>query len=198
MRIVTIGLVIGLVSIAGCRVDRHSEGKDNDVKIATPFGGMSVNTNPSAFSEELGLTPYPGATLVKKAEDHDDSAADVNLSFGSIHFGVKAISYETHDSADKVEAFYRKDLARYGSVVLCQGNAAVGKPERTQDGLGCDGEKNSHVQVSETGRGRDLKAGSHQHQHIVSIEPRDGQIRIGLVSLDLPGHFSSTDSDSKQ
>lgn len=184
---------------AGCHVDTHKNGNDEDVKIATPFGGMSVKTNESVVEGGVGLSVYPGATLEKKSRGHDNGAADVNMSFGSFHLGVKALSYVTGDKPEQVMAFYRKDMARYGAVILCRDNRAVGKPDRTQDGLSCDHDGNSHMQVDDDDTGNDqLKAGSKLHQHIVAIDPNGSGTKIGLVALDLPGKLISGDGEDKQ
>jgi hypothetical protein len=195
---------------AGCRVDEHKDGTHEDVKIATPFGGMSVKTNDAAVQAGVGLSIYPGATLVKKlrtgkdGEQHDEGAADVNMSFGSFHLGVKALSYSTSDAPDKVLAFYRKDMARYGQVILCKGKQAVGTPSETQDGLTCS-EDSKHVHVQGANMDNDddasygeLKAGSKLHQHIVSIDEQGSGTKFGLVALDLPGHLGIEDKDSEQ
>jgi hypothetical protein len=188
-------------------VEDHKDGNHEDVKIATPFGGMSVKTNDAAVQAGVGLSVYPGATLVKKlhkdkdGDEHDDGAADVNLSFGSFHLGVKALSYSTSDAPDKVVAFYRKDMARYGQVIFCQGKHAVGTPTETQDGLTCS-EDNKKVKVQgvsdDDGSYGELKAGSKLHQHIVSIDQQGSGTKFGLVALDLPGHLGIEDKDSEQ
>ena len=124
-----------MIMLAGCHVENHKNGAHDDVNIATPFGGMSVKTGEQAAQQGVGLAVYPGATLVKK--DQDDNAADVNMNFGNFHLGVKAVSYRTTDSPDKVTAFYRREMAKYGEVVMCHDKQAVGSPAQTQDGLGC-------------------------------------------------------------
>ena len=198
------------LSSTGCRVVEHNQGGHDDVKIATPFGGVSVKTNDGAVQAGLGLSVYPGATIVKKVhtdhdgKEHQDGAADVNLSFGSFHLGVKAVSYTTQDSPDKVLAFYRKDMARYGQVILCKGNHPVGTPTETQDGLTCsDSNKKVHVQgvnvdSDEDGSFGELKAGSKLHQHVVSIDQQGSGTKFGMVALDLPGHLGIEDKDSEQ
>ena len=103
-------MTVGLALAAGCHVDTHKNGNDDDVKIATPFGGMSVKTNESVVEGGVGLSVYPGATLDKARKGHDNGAADVNMSFGSFHLGVKALSYVTADKPEQVLAFYRKDM----------------------------------------------------------------------------------------
>jgi len=193
-------LAVLLTLTSGCRIDEHKSGDGNgdNVKIATPFGGMSVKTNESVVEGAVGLSVYPGAVLEKKQKGKDSGAADINMSFGSFHLGVKALSYKTPDAPDKVIAFYRKDMAHFGSVVLCQGNHAVGTPDRTADGLTCDKDHGStvHINDSDYDKAQDeLKAGSKQHQHIVAIQTEGSGTKIGLVALDLPGHLDKGDKD---
>ncbi|NUQ29403.1 MAG: hypothetical protein HOQ35_12930, partial [Acidobacteriaceae bacterium] len=116
---------------------------------------------------------------------------------GCIH--VKAVTYTTTDSADKVEAYYRKALAAYGDVIACKDSKPIGTPTRTGQGLTCD-EKDGHVNVNGKGTDSvkgdlDLRAGSKQHQHIVGIEKKGDVTRFGLVALDLPGKISFEDND---
>jgi hypothetical protein len=105
---------------------------------------------------------------------------------------VRAVTYATPDKQDQVLAFYKKALGRYGDVITCQNNAAVGTPAATSEGLNCSEDKSPKVQVDQgdysLGKGSlELKAGSKRHQHIVGFEsPRDGQTRFALVALDLP------------
>ena len=189
---------VATLLLAGCHVSKHKNGNNDDVNIGTPFGSMSVKTNDNVSASGLGITPYPGAQVVRK--DKDDSAADVNMNFGNFHLGVKAVSYMTPDSSAKVLDFYRNDLKKYGDVLQCEGNKPVGQPTRTAQGLTCD-------QDGRKGGGRmswnmdsdadtELRAGSRQHQHMVTIESKDGGSKIGLVALDLPRNLSA-ESDGK-
>lgn len=188
---------LGCLVAAGCRFDSHKNGQSDNVKIATPFGGMQIKTNDAAVQSAIGLPEYPGATLVKK--DKDNGAADINMSFGSFQLRVKAASYRTDDPPEKVEDFYRKALARYGDVIQCAENRPVGTPSHTAEGLTCDNEKQNHIFVSDEVSSKfELKAGSQQHQHVVAIEKENGGAKIGLVALDLPGHLSVGDKESGQ
>src|SRR5580693_7731755 len=189
-------LIAATVLMSGCRIESDKRNGNDNVKIATPFGGMTVKTNDAAVVDGLGLPVYPGAQLVKK--DKDNGAADVNMSFGSFQLRVKAASYRTQDSPDEVAAFYRKALGRYGNVIECQNDKAVGTPTRTDEGLTCDNEKENHIAVNEDMSGKmELKAGSKQHQHIVAIDPDGSGTKMGLVALDLPGHLSAGDGDTE-
>ncbi|GGG68200.1 hypothetical protein [Edaphobacter dinghuensis] len=180
--------MVATVLMSGCRVQTNKQDGNENVRIATPFGGVQVKTNDTTVLEGMGLPGYPGATLVKK--DHDHGAADVNMNFGNFHLRVKAASYETPDSSDKVEAFYRKALGAYGDVIECSNDKSVGEPTHTTEGLTCDNDT-QHVAINDDiSRKLELKAGSKQHQHIVAIDPNGTGTKLGLVVLDLPGHSS--------
>ncbi len=176
------GCVLLALGLVGCRIDTHKNGKNDDVNIGTPFGSMHVKTDNAAAVSGLGLTPYPGAVTVHKKGDDDDGAADVNMSFGGFKLGVHALELQTGDPQEKVLAFYRKDLGRYGAVIACRGAETVGTPARTAEGLECKtdnhGDSDSELQ---------LRAGSPRRQHVVSVKAQDGGTRIGLVALELPG-----------
>jgi hypothetical protein len=187
-------LVAGLAlaaGITGCRVhvDKGANGEDKTVQVDTPFGGVHVNTDQTTASD-LGLPVYPGAEAVKGDDKH--KSADVHLGFGEWQLRVRAVSYATPDTQEQVLAFYKKALNRYGEVLTCQGNAPVGTPTTTSEGLTCEENKGAKVQIDQgdysLGKGSlELKAGSKRHQHIVGFEsPEAGKTRFALVALDLP------------
>ncbi|MGA3012305.1 MAG: hypothetical protein ABSD72_18765 [Terracidiphilus sp.] len=189
---VSLALAAGM---AGCRVhvDKDANGQDKKVQVDTPFGGVHVNTNQTAAAD-LGLPVYPGSTVVK--DEGDDKSADVHLGFGEWELRVRTVSYETPDSEDKVTAFYRKAMGRYGDVITCRGDSPVGTPVATSEGLGCtDDKKGGQVKISRDENGKEsieLKAGSKRHQHIMGFEgSKDKQTRFALVALDLPAVVES-------
>ncbi len=183
---------LGLATVlAGCRVhvDKDANGQEKTVQVDTPFGGVHVNTDQVSASD-LGLPVYPGAEAYKGDDKH--KSADVHLGFGEWQLRVKAVSYSTPDSQDKVAAFYKKALGRYGDVLTCHDHSPVGTPTRTSEGLTCaDDSHNSNVKIDDNDVGTtgdlQLKAGSKRHQHIVGFEhPKDGKTVFALVALDLP------------
>jgi hypothetical protein len=191
------GLVAALAlvgAMTGCfrvHVDKDANGDDKNVQVDTPFGGVHVNTNQTSAAD-LGLPVYPGASQVSDDDKH--KSADVHLGFGEWELRVRAVSYGTVDSEDKVTAFYKKALGRYGDVITCQGHSPVGAPAETSEGLTCSDDSNhSSVKIDHKDYGTsedslELKAGSKRHQHIVGFEnPKGGQTRFALVALDLPG-----------
>ena len=198
-RVVLATVMVGMMTmVTGCRFDSSKQNGAENVKIATPFGGMQVKTDDASVEQGLGLPIYPGAELVKK-KDKDSGAADVNLSFGKFQLRVKAASYRTPDSPDNVHSFYMTALKRYGTVIQCSNDRPVGNPTHTDEGLTCDNDKGkAQVNVDSDTSGKvELKAGSKQHQHIVSIDPEGSGTKFGVVALDLPGNMT-VDEDNRQ
>jgi hypothetical protein len=198
--VASLALVAG---VAGCRVhvDKGQNGEDKNVQVDTPFGGVHVNTDQTSAAD-LGLPTYPGSQEIKGDDKH--KSADVHLGFGEWELRVRAVSYGTSDSEDKVAAFYKKALTRYGDVITCNGKSAVGTPTATSEGLNCadNGNNNANVKFDngdfniDTGK-LQLKAGSKRHQHIVGFEDsRDGETRFSLVSLDLPAGVDNKSGSS--
>jgi hypothetical protein len=181
-------LAVLLVGVAGCKVkvDKSSDG--DNVKIATPFGGISVNKDQTSAAD-LGLPTYPGA--VTDTEDDGKKSARVDLGFGSFKLRVRVANYKSADDRAQVVAFYRKALSEYGSVIECVGGKPVGATSATREGLTCD--HSDHDQP--TSHSRDdlqLKAGSTRHQHIVAFQDGgDSPTRFTLIALDLPHGFDN-------
>jgi hypothetical protein len=190
---------LSIVFTLGCRIETDKKGDSDNVRIATPFGGMSVKTNDAAVLEGTGLPPYPGAELVKK--DKNNGAADVNMSFGNFHLRVKAVSYRTTDAPTQVAAFYRKALDRYGDVIQCSNGKPIGSPTRTAEGLTCDHDSDHNAaDYTQVSGKMEFRAGSKLHQHIVAIEPEGSGTKFGLVALELPDRVTvgDTKDDTRQ
>jgi hypothetical protein len=170
--------------LAGCSVstrnngghDAADNGKGKDVDIRTPFGSLSVHQG-AMEARDTGLSAYPGAQ-VKKSTDHDgDSSANVNIS--SSIFGMKlvALKYETKDSPEKVLAFYRKELARYGKVVECQGGFNMDfHPHEKNTDVTCDRENKGDGEYR-----LELKVGTDNNQRIVAVKPVNEGSEFALV-----------------
>ena len=194
-------LIVGLtLTVAGCRVEKHGSGDHEDVKIATPFGGLSVKTDDASVMDSVGLAAYPGAQRVRNDNgSNGNNAADVDMSFGSFKLRVRAVEFHTTDTPDQVKAFYRKELGRYGAVIDCVNDHAAGQPDHTPEGLTCDNQKENHISTKTDLSGdHELKAGSGQHQHIVAVDADGTGTKFGLVALDLPGHLSVETDEGKQ
>ncbi len=176
-----------LTSACSIHVDKNADGKDKNVKVDTPLGGIHVNTDEAA-AQNTGISLYPGA---KVEPDHDgDKGADIHMGFGPWQLRIKVAKYGTPDGRDKVIAFYRKALGGPGEVIECRGNQPVGSPARTPDGLTCaDDGNNEHVHTDKSDIL--LKAGSKRRQRLVAFEHTDAQPAAGptkftVISLELP------------
>jgi hypothetical protein len=183
-----------LLFATACRiqVDKADNGHDKNVKIETPLGGIHVSQNDTGAAD-IGLPAYPGAHL---ANENGDKSADVHMGFGEWQLRVKVVKYRTSDPEDKIVEFYRKALGRYGDVIECRGNRAVGSPTVTREGLTCDDDGKNHV-ANEASGGLTLKAGSKRHQHILGIDSNDGSsTKFALVELDLPGETQKGGQES--
>jgi hypothetical protein len=203
----TVVALAAAVTLAGCRVnvDKDANGQEKRVQVDTPFGGVHVNTDQTTAAD-LGLPAYPGATAFVNDEAH--KSADVHMGFGEWQLRVRAVSYATTDDADKVAAFYKKALGRYGDVLTCKDKQAVGTPTVTAEGLTCaddhgkgvnvnvnddnDGKKGLHIDIHQ---GIELKAGSKRHQHIVGVhdQKENGKTVFEMVALDLPAGMEKAD-----
>jgi hypothetical protein len=181
-------LAMAVVAATGCRVqvDKTKNGEDKTVKIETPVGGLHVRTN-EITAADVGLPVYPGAEAVS---DSENNSADVQMGFGKWQLRVKAVPYQTPDAQDKVLAYYRRALGRFGDVIECKGDSPVGTPIATRDGLTCRGHGQEGIHHSESGL--TLRAGSKNHQHIVDLEERGGKTRFTLVELELPENEEGT------
>jgi hypothetical protein len=165
-----------VVVLAACSMKVDDKGENKNVDIRTPLGALQVRTNPTPA--QVGLTVYPGAK--PKVEGDDHNAANVNIS--SSMFGVKVlvIGYHTQDAPDKVIAYYKKDLQKYGNVLECKGHGHDAEMDFGHDKnekpkpLTCGDDKGD-------GKGVELKAGMSDNFHLVAVEPKDEGSDFAIV-----------------
>ena len=179
-------LVLTLFGATGCNVKVDKSGDGDHVKIATPFGGITVNKDQTSAAE-LGLPTYPGA--VTDTADDGNKSAKVDMGFGSFKLRVRVAHYKSADDRDQVLAFYRKALSEYGTVIECDRGKPVGGLSTTREGLTCDHSDHDHANY---GPGDlQLKAGSTRHQHIVAFGDGSSPTEFTLIALDLPHGFDN-------
>ena len=184
------GALLPLALIAGCsvHVQKGAAGEDKDVSIKVPFANIQVHKDQTG-PVDLGLPAYPGAVLSPGSTDQDKSV-DVKVGFAQWQVHVQALRYTSPDPEAKVEDFYRKALSRYGAVLRCRGEEAVGTPTRTGEGLTCRDDKNDGTILTVTDDAQlELKAGSERRQHIVSFDQgsaKGGGTQFSLIALSLP------------
>jgi hypothetical protein len=153
--------------LTGCKVSTHEEkGKQGkDVDIRTPLGSLSVHKGP-VDPKETGLEAYPGAQ-VKTSEDDKDSSANVNISSSIFGMKLAVLKYQTSDSPDKVLDFYRKEMSRYGKVLVCTGGFNMSFHHHDTDSeVTCDDRGGTNHDYKQ-----ELKVGTENNQRIVAVKP---------------------------
>jgi hypothetical protein len=167
---------LALVGLTGCSISaRHDSqgGPDKDVDIQTPLGSLSVHQG-TTDPKETGLALYPGAEI-KKDMDHEGSA-NVNISSPFLGVKVVALKYRSNDAPEKVLAFYRKDMGKYGKVLDCTGSFNMNFGHRDKDApVTCEDTGSGHEYTQE------LKVGTQNNQRIVAIKPSGKGSEFALV-----------------
>jgi hypothetical protein len=172
------GLLCALTLI-GCSIHTHekkdSTGKSEDVDIRTPFGSISVKAS-NTDAKDTGLQLYPGAH--PKSDSGDDKhGANVNISSSMLGVKVVAREYRSDDPPDKILAYYRKEMNKFGNVIQCSkghSNFQYHKNERDAP-VSCNG--------SDSGSSSDLelKVGTENNQHVVAVKPWGKGSEFALV-----------------
>jgi hypothetical protein len=188
MRLLPQAFILGtLLAAIGChvQVDKGKNGEDKNVRIDTPLGGLHVRSDQTS-ALDLGLPAYPGAEISPDTEG--DKSADVHFGFGQFQLRIRVVTYKTTDDRDKVVAFYKNAMARFGDVLTCDGNHPVGSPTITAEGLTCSEDSKVHVQEGNFNNDNtfNLRAGSKHHQHIFAIKEGGPGTRFTLVEIQLP------------
>jgi hypothetical protein len=169
--------------IVGCNINvkKSENGEDKKVDIDTPFGGIHVNNG--ADVRDTGLSVYPGARPKPKDDSDDEKSANVDISTSAFGLKVVALEYQSNDGPDKVAAYYRNELQKYGNVLEChtQGHGyQVTHPNKSDsEELKCEGDNQ--------GKTIELKSGTKSNQHIVAIDPKDHGSDFALVYVRMRG-----------
>jgi hypothetical protein len=172
----TVGLVI---SLGACSI--HEGNKDNGdkhVDIETPVGGLHVSKE--ADPRDIGLPVYPGARVKEKEAEGQEKSGNVNISSDFFGLKVVAIEYESQDPPDKVIAFYKNQMKKYGDILECHTSkhgghmsAEVDSNKNKDDSkLKCEGSGGDTIE---------LKVGTQDNQHLVSITPEEKGASFALV-----------------
>jgi hypothetical protein len=171
---------MALIALPACTISVKDHDKDGNSKvdIDTPLGGIHVNED--ADVRETGLDVYPGARVKPKTGDGESKSADVNISSGLFGLKVVAVEYESNDAPEKVLTFYRAQLKKYGTVVECHSNRKAGDVNVTarKDNprpVSCEGDGHGNV--------IELKTGTEDDQHLVSVEPEGNGSDFALVYI---------------
>lgn len=183
-RLLLVMSAAGLILLSACSVkeNKSDDGKEKNVTIQTPVGNMNISTAPNL--QDIGLPAYPNAKLKPKSPK-EDSSANVNISTPLFGVRVVVLHYLSDDSAAKVADFYKKELARYGSVLECHSKDDPGHVTMHKGGgdkLTCNDSGGDNIE---------LKVGTKDRQHVVAIKPVGNGSEFALVYVSAHGKDES-------
>jgi hypothetical protein len=182
-------ILAALTLLPACSVNVKDRGDDGNSKvdISTPVGGIHVDEN--ADARDAGLPVYPGGRMKPKSKDGDAKSANVNLSAFGYGLKVVALEYESDDPPGKVIAFYQDQLKKYGSVLQCHGRRF-----KVDDDVPVIGGQKGYVvggnlkcDSDDSGKTIELKAGTDDNQHIVSVDPEGNGSDFAIVWVRVRG-----------
>jgi hypothetical protein len=150
--------------------------------------GAGVTFSRQATAKEVGLPVYPGA---KPHKDEKEDSPSVQMGVWGSTFGFKlaVMKMESNDAPEKIAEFYKKALAKYGTVLNCSDppqKATEKNSDQASKKLTCDDDK------PEKG-GMVFKAGTKEKQHVVAIQANGQGSLFQLVYVEA----RSEDKDKK-
>ena len=140
--------------------------------------GAGVTFSKQANSKEVGLPVYPGAKP-HKDEKNDSSSVQMGIWGSSFGFKLAVMKLESNAAPEKIAEFYKKALAKYGTVLNCSEPSQ--KPNaKGSHKLECGDDK------PEKG-GLLFKAGRKEMQHLVGIQSHGQGSFFQLVYVEARG-----------
>jgi hypothetical protein len=167
--------IASLVALPACSINvkKAGNGEGKKVDIETPVGGIHVSKG--ADARDTGLPVYPGAQPKDINKTGEEKSANVNISAGMFGLRVVAIEFLSDDPPEKVAAYYKDQLKKYGAILECHTSNRHGDSGDVDVHLGKNDKKDTGQLSCEQDSGTtlELKVGTRQNQHIVSISPQD-------------------------
>jgi hypothetical protein len=184
-----------LVALPACKINvkKSDNGEDKKVDIETPLGGIHVNKEANA--RDTGLPVYPGAREKDTAKDGEEKSANVNISTGFFGVKVVAIEFLSDDPPEKITAYYKDQLKKYGAILECHTTDRHGDAGDVDVNLGKDHDKKDSQQLTcehNSGTTIELKVGTKDNQHLVSISPQGKGTDFALVFVQTHGGDKDT------
>jgi hypothetical protein len=134
--------------------------------------------NGEASAKDVGLPIYPGSRR-HKDNPNDSPSANMGLWGAGSGFKLTVMKMESDDSPEKVAAFYKKALAKYGKVLDCT-NPPPAPPDADKNDsdntLTCGDDKPDKGDLV-------FKSGTKQMQHIAAIQPNGKGSLYQLVAV---------------
>jgi len=169
-------LMAALPLAAQDQKDSQQSDKDKD--------SIGFNLGQNASAKDLGLPIYPGS---HRHQDNSDDSPALNMGLwgGSSGFKLFVLKMESTDAPDKVATFYRKALAKYGTVLDCtnpppSSDNSDDSSKKSAKALTCEDAKPKTGEIS-------LKSGTKAKEHAVGIQPHGSGTLYQLVYVETRG-----------
>ncbi len=173
---ISVSVILLLLPACTIHVKKDESGKEKNVDISTPFGGIHVDKN--ADARDTGMPVYPGARPKPEDKSNDDKSANVNISGMGYGLKVVAVEYESDSTPTSIIAYYRDQLKKYGNVLECH---TSGSSASMNYHSGSDPMSKELTCGPDSGSNIELKAGTEANQHIVSVKPDGSGSDFALV-----------------
>ncbi len=178
-------VILFILALSSCSMSVNDKGEPDKVDIRTPVGGLHVGSD--VDPKDTGLPVYPGSR--RKPEEKGKDSNNASVTIASSLFGIKvaAVTYDTDDPPEKLVSFYKNELLRFGKVLQCHGKSGndvhvdihESKDKKSKQ-VTCDKDDGGSNVV-------ELKVGTEDNQHLVSIEPHDKGSEFSLVYIQARG-----------
>jgi hypothetical protein len=171
-RVVVVAIFLLAISgIPPVAAQNSNSSQDKHLDIQSSSGDLHLGTD--ADARKAGLPLYPGAK-----PRHDENNSNANIGLLTDAFGIKLVvaKYDSGDDAGKILDFYREQLKKFGKVLECHthqntddAHADINDDDdsnKKAKALKCEGDNSGPV--------TELKVGTEDNQHVVSVEPNEG------------------------
>lgn len=173
-----IAVTCGMVCLASSVAAQEKPEKESGGKGSK---GAGIYFNAEASAKDVGLPVYPGARPHKE-KDNDGDSVKMGLWGGSSAFKLAVLKLESNDSPQKVAAFYKKALTKYGTVLDCGADSSKASEKgesKESNKLTCEDDKPDPGDMT-------FKAGTKEKQHVVGIQPNGSGSVFSLVYVESP------------
>jgi hypothetical protein len=178
--------VVGLLVLATFLLAAQDKKEPGAVEPGKDQGSVGFILSKEPSAKEVGLPLYPGARPHKDSSD-ESSGVHFGMWGGSSGFKLVVLKLESNDPPEKVAAFYKKALAKYGRVLNCADSSKVADDKektRSSNELNCEDDRPERGELV-------LKAGTKGEQHIVGIKGEGSRSVFQLIYVEARGSDSS-------
>jgi hypothetical protein len=166
-----LGMAMAIPGLAA-QSQKPDDSQNQKLDIRSNVGDLHLGGD--ADARKAGLPLYPGARLRHDKENSD--AVNVGVLTEAFGFKLVVVNYDSDDAPAKVIDFYRDKLKKYGKVLECHSKKHGDNVDVHDDDDDKDSKKSKELKCEGDNSGpvTELKVGTENNQHVVSVEPKDG------------------------